>query len=183
VTYDLLLIKPVWLLQLYQGLNQSYRSGKRLSRHATRIISGETIDNDAEASVGEGVLILLAEDNIVNQKVATGILKKYGYSVEVANNGSEALDMVWKKPYNIVLMDCQMPEMDGFEATRRIREHEGKAGDGRHIPIIALTASAMAGDRQSCLGAGMDSHVAKPINPGELVRAIQTLTKHKRKEA
>ena len=140
------------------------------------------LEYSLDESAGEGVLILLAEDNIVNQKVATGILKKYGYTVDVANNGNEVLDMVWRKPYDLVLMDCQMPEMDGFEATRRIRLHEELSGDGKRLTIIALTASAMLGDRENCLNAGMDSHVAKPISPGELVRTIQMFTNRRKKQ-
>ncbi len=178
--YDSLLVKPVWSLQLRQGASQCYRAGGRPVRTSTRLISGDKIDSDSESTVGEGVLLLLAEDNLVNQKVAVGILKKYGYTVDVACNGIEAVDMVFRKPYDLVLMDCQMPDMDGFEATRRIRDREADSGGG-HIPIIALTANAMLGDRENCIAAGMDSHVAKPINPGELVRGIRMLTKGGRK--
>ena len=173
-TYDLLLVKPLWRMQLYHALNQSYRSGKRAQRSSTRVLQD---DKKEEAVVGAGVRILLAEDNLVNQKVATGILKKYGYEVDVANNGAEAIRMAKEKSYNLILMDCQMPEMDGFEATRHIRREEENAGDGKRMAIIALTASAMIGDRENCIRAGMDSHVAKPINPGELVQTIQMYTR------
>lgn len=171
-TYDYLLIKPIWRMQLYHALNQIYRSGERPNRGSTRRLQAAA---GGDAKVGVGVSILLAEDNLVNQKVALGILNKYGYSVDVAANGREALDKLKAGAYDVVLMDCQMPEIDGFEATRIIREQETAEGEG-HLPIIALTASAMIGDRENCLKVGMDSHVAKPINPAELVAAIRRYT-------
>ncbi len=176
-TYDLLLVKPLWRMQLYHGLNQAYRAGKRQQRSSTRIVT-LTPKKDDESTLGLGIHILLAEDNIVNQKVAKGILVKYGYDVDIAGNGREALEKVAQQSYNVVLMDCQMPEMDGFEATRTIREMEAARNDGSHLPIIALTASAMIGDRENCIRAGMDSHVAKPINPTELVQTIRMYTTH-----
>ncbi len=115
--------------------------------------------------------ILLVEDNITNQLVAVNILKKLGYRADVAANGGEALAAVQTVPYDLILMDCQMPEMDGFEATRRIRS--GDAGhDHRHIPIIAMTARAMQGDREKCLDAGMDDYLSKPIDLAALAKAI-----------
>ena len=115
--------------------------------------------------------ILLVEDNITNQLVAMNILKKLGYRADVAANGGEALTAVRTMPYDLILMDCQMPEMDGFEATRRIRS--GDAGlDHRRIPIIAMTARAMQGDREKCLDTGMDDYLPKPIDSAALSRAI-----------
>jgi CheY-like chemotaxis protein len=105
---------------------------------------------------------LVAEDNLVNQKVAVRILAKLGVEAEVAVNGVEALNRLAAEPFDLVFMDCQMPEMDGFEASRRIRALEAERGAPR-LPIIAMTANAMVGDREDCLEAGMDDYVAKPI--------------------
>ena len=105
--------------------------------------------------------VLLTEDNVINQKLAIGVLTKYGHEVTVANDGQEAVEALEVDEFDVVLMDVQMPVMDGFEATRIIRERDHEAG--RHTPIIAMTAHAMKGDREKCLAAGMDEYVAKPI--------------------
>ena len=117
--------------------------------------------------------ILLAEDNLVNQKVAVRFLEKRGHTVVVAESGRQALDAWRKQPFDLILMDVQMPEMDGFEATALIREQE-KSG-AKHVPIIAMTAHAMVGDRERCLAAGMDDYVSKPINTTDLFAAIERL--------
>ena len=117
--------------------------------------------------------VLLAEDNQVNQKVAVRFLEKRGHTVVLADSGKKALDAWRKQAFDVILMDVQMPEMDGFEATSRIREQEKSTG--KHIPIIALTAHAMVGDRERCLAAGMDDYVSKPINAAELFAAIDRL--------
>jgi CheY-like chemotaxis protein len=117
--------------------------------------------------------ILLAEDNRVNQKVAVRFLEKKGHTVIVAESGTLALDAWRKQPFDLILMDVQMPEMDGFEATAIIREQE-KTG-AKHIPIIAMTAHAMVGDRERCLAAGMDDYISKPINTADLFAAIERL--------
>jgi len=114
--------------------------------------------------------ILLVEDQEVNQAVARKLLESAGATVEVAENGRVALEKVANQAFDVVLMDCQMPEMDGFEATERIRALE--AGTGRHIPILAMTAHAMAGDRDRCLAAGMDDYLTKPISREVLVRCV-----------
>jgi two-component system, sensor histidine kinase and response regulator len=107
--------------------------------------------------------ILLVEDNLINQQVALGILQIQGYSVTVVSNGREALDAYAQGNFDLILMDCHMPEMDGFEATKAIRARE-VASNYRHVPIIALTANAMAHDREECLSVGMDDHLSKPFN-------------------
>ncbi|HYM23519.1 MAG TPA: ATP-binding protein [Vicinamibacterales bacterium] len=106
--------------------------------------------------------ILLAEDNVVNQFLAVKLLSKQGHAVEAVASGQAALDAIARAPFDLVLMDLQMPEMDGFEATARIRDRE--RGNGAHLPIIALTANAMVGDRERCIDAGMDGYVSKPID-------------------
>jgi signal transduction histidine kinase/DNA-binding response OmpR family regulator len=116
----------------------------------------------------KGSLILLVEDNEVNQLVATSILKKAGFIVKVANNGKEAIDMIQKEPFELVLMDIQMPEMDGLEATKIIRGMNGFAD----IPIVAMTAHAMSGDRELSIKSGMNDHINKPIDVQELFKAI-----------
>jgi CheY-like chemotaxis protein/HPt (histidine-containing phosphotransfer) domain-containing protein len=108
--------------------------------------------------------ILLVEDNLINQQVALGILQIQGYSVTVVNNGREALDAHGQGgAFDLVLMDCHMPEMDGFEATKEIRNRE-RSSPGQRVPIVALTANAMAQDRENCLNAGMDDHLSKPFS-------------------
>jgi signal transduction histidine kinase/ligand-binding sensor domain-containing protein/ActR/RegA family two-component response regulator len=118
--------------------------------------------------------ILLAEDNLVNQRLAAQLLRKRGHKVVVAGNGIEAVAAFEREPFDVVLMDVQMPTMDGFEATAEIRRRERVTGT--RIPIIAVTAHAMSGDRQRCIDAGMDGYVAKPINPVELFAATESLT-------
>lgn len=109
--------------------------------------------------------VLLAEDNPVNQRIVIRLLEKLGVPADVVGNGREAVDAMTKRTYDLVLMDCQMPEMDGFEATAIIRNNER---NDRHTPICALTANAMEGDRERCLAAGMDDYVSKPVGLDEL---------------
>ena len=118
--------------------------------------------------------VLLAEDNLVNQKLAMRILEKRGHHVVAVSNGREAIDKYETGQFDLVLMDVQMPEVDGFEATQRIRQIEKQKGG--HIPIVAMTAHAMKGDREKCLAAGMDEYVPKPIKTQELHNVIENLT-------
>jgi CheY-like chemotaxis protein len=114
---------------------------------------------------------LLVEDNLVNQLVAQHLLQKHGHSVVVAGNGKEALAVLTGREFDVVLMDVQMPEMDGLEATAAIRARE--RGTKRRQPIIALTAQALPEDRACCLRAGMDGYVTKPVQIGPLLRAVE----------
>ncbi|MBT5705488.1 MAG: response regulator, partial [Verrucomicrobia bacterium] len=120
--------------------------------------------------------ILVAEDNPINQKLALLMLEKMGYAADVAGNGLEVLDAVNSKDYDVILMDCQMPEMDGFGATRGVRGQEGEkgvTGTKDAIQIIAMTANAMRGDREKCLAVGMDDYLSKPIRKAGLLGALQ----------
>jgi two-component system, sensor histidine kinase and response regulator len=120
--------------------------------------------------------ILLAEDNLVNQKVATRFLEKRGHTVFVADTGKKALEAWREQSFDLILMDVQMPEMDGLEATAMIREQELvrklEYSTEKHLPIIAMTAHAMVGDRDRCIAAGMNDYVSKPINADDLFAAI-----------
>ncbi|MGA7415761.1 MAG: response regulator [Bryobacteraceae bacterium] len=118
-----------------------------------------------------GIRILIAEDNLINQKLVLQLLKRQGHQVDVAANGEEAVELFRRSPYPLVLMDAQMPEMDGYEATRVIRSLEH--GDQRAI-IIALTANVMSGDRDRCLEAGMDDYLPKPIQAHEFYDSINS---------
>jgi len=113
--------------------------------------------------------ILLVEDNLINQKLATRLLEKAGHVVTLAANGKEAIDQVACRSFDLVLMDVQMPEMDGLEATQVIRQKE--SGE-RRLPIVALTAHAMVGDRERCLAAGMDGYVTKPVQTAVLFQTM-----------
>jgi CheY-like chemotaxis protein len=119
--------------------------------------------------------VLIAEDNAVNQRLVSRLLEKRGHQVVVAANGREALEAMERQSFDIVLMDLQMPELDGFEATAALRARE--AGHGTHLPVIALTAHAMKGDRERCLAAGMDAYLSKPIRPQELDKLLELHTK------
>ena len=116
--------------------------------------------------------VLLAEDNIVNQQVAKGVLRKLGCRIELAMDGTQAVALFEKNSYDIIFMDCQMPRMDGYEATGVIRRQE-TSGSGGRIPIIALTANALSGDREKCLAAGMDDYVSKPFSQGRIARILE----------
>jgi len=120
-----------------------------------------------------GLRVLVAEDNAASRRVVLSILERTGARVDLVRNGREAVDAFSRAAYDVVLMDIQMPEMDGFEATRRIRAHERDTGG--HVPIVAITAHAMPGDRERCLAAGMDEYVTKPIRLADLDRLLARL--------
>ncbi|MEX1032586.1 MAG: ATP-binding protein [Cellvibrionaceae bacterium] len=136
----------------------------------TRVDLDHTTAKPCSGKAMSTIRILLAEDNIVNQKVAEGILGNCGYPVTIVPNGKEAVAAYLENEWDLILMDCQMPEMDGFQATQEIRKIEKQRG--KHVPIIALTANAMQGDAQVCLNAGMDDYIAKPVEKGLLGKKI-----------
>jgi PAS domain S-box-containing protein len=158
------LTKPIKESPLFNAILAVF--GKKLEKNRPHDSGIVTLHSLAESGKRK-LQILLTEDNAVNQKVALIHLRKFGFSVDVAENGREAVEAVQKRRYDLVLMDIQMPEMDGLEATRTIR------GAGSDIPIIAMTANAMKGDREKCLEAGMNDYLSKPVNPKELLAKIE----------
>jgi CheY-like chemotaxis protein len=167
---DACLLKPVRQSQLLNALTTlwSKKAGADPAPPAQES-SGDRIAL-AGAFSGVPVRILVAEDNVVNQKVAIRMLQRMGLRADVAANGLEALHMYGLLPYDIILMDCHMPEMDGYEASRQIRAIETAS---RPVVIIAMTAEALSGAREECLAAGMDDYIAKPVKVEELVNMLQ----------
>jgi signal transduction histidine kinase/CheY-like chemotaxis protein/HPt (histidine-containing phosphotransfer) domain-containing protein len=167
------LTKPVKQSELFDAIMTALSTSSVEEKREDLAAGGDRLDPGETSVPSRRLRILLAEDNAVNQMLATILLEKQGHTVVVAGNGKEALAALDQQPFDAVLMDVQMPEMDGFEATARIRERE-KAIGGR-IPIMALTAHAIKGDQERCLEAGMDGYVTKPIDSDELARAIVRL--------
>ncbi|MGB3681619.1 MAG: PAS domain S-box protein [Rubrobacteraceae bacterium] len=155
------LTKPVRQSELYDSIQMVLGKSTGDFPEENRLVTRHTIREQHS-----GPRLLLVEDNAVNQKVAVRTLEKLGYKADVAGDGLEALEALSRSTYAAVLMDCQMPKMDGYEATAEIRRREAETG--RHVPIIAMTANALQGDREKALDAGMDDYVAKPVKAGEL---------------
>jgi len=164
---DSYLTKPVKQSDLLDTIMTIF--GKSL-RDATE----ETLITPHSLSESRRLRILLAEDNLINRKLAVDILRKRNHLVVSAGDGREALEILDKQLFDLVLMDVQMPEMDGFEATAAIREKEKETGE--HIPIIAMTAHAMKGDRERCLEAGMDGYIPKPVRAKEIFKVVENLS-------
>jgi PAS domain S-box-containing protein len=171
------LTKPIKQIELFDAIlivlalrNQDAEHRNLITRHSLR-------RTPSEPAVGssKSLHILLAEDNVVNQKVATKILANWGHSIVVASNGKEAVDACEKERFDLIFMDVQMPDLDGFEATQIIRA--GEKDGGWRLPIVAMTAHAMKGDKEKCLAAGMDDYVSKPINRDELFSVIEKFAK------
>jgi two-component system, sensor histidine kinase and response regulator len=165
------LMKPVKQADLFEAILMTM---KRTSPEGTLpLITRHTI---REAK--KRLHILLAEDNAINQKFAVKLLEKMGHLVSVAQNGREVIEALEKETFHLILMDVQMPEIDGLDTTRLIRNQERDAG--KHVPIIAMTAHAMKGDKERCLDAGMDGYVSKPVNADELFDVIEKLMEERR---
>jgi len=156
------LVKPVKQSDLFDAIMLAM-DGRRNDRP-------NPVEVQQSASKLPPLKILLAEDSLANQKLAIGLLKRWGHTTTVANNGREAVDLSSREEFDLILMDIQMPELDGMEATALIRQEQARTG--RRIPIIAMTAHAMKGDRQLCLDAGMDEYVSKPVRPNVLLAAM-----------
>lgn len=164
------LLKPIKQSQLFESLRIITGATARAGKDASvQIVTRYSLSEDHKRSLR----ILVAEDNIINQKIVMRILeKKFGYEADVVTNGKEAIESLERLDYNLVLMDCQMPELDGYEATRIIRNENSSVRD-HNIPIIAMTANAMNGDREKCLEAGMNDYVTKPVSMQLLADAIK----------
>jgi PAS domain S-box-containing protein len=164
--------KPVRQVELLGALQKAVRATGR-PEPPSGLLARPALTGKGQPAPVRPLHILLAEDNSVNQRLARRLLERQGHRVTVAGSGREALERVERARFDLVLMDVQMPEMDGLEAAAAIRERE--AATGRHLPILALTAHAMKGDRERCLAAGMDGYLAKPIQSEQLWRAITAL--------
>jgi CheY-like chemotaxis protein len=161
------LLKPIRQSELREAIARVL--GAREQKGAIPLITRYSL-GDALAPMAL-LRVLVVEDNPVNQRLAARLLEKRGHRVTVTANGRESVEALAKHTFDLVLMDVQMPEMDGFEATAVIREKEKR--NGTHVPIIALTAHAMKGDRERCLAAGMDGYLSKPIRPQELDELLE----------
>jgi signal transduction histidine kinase/CheY-like chemotaxis protein len=164
------LTKPVRRCELRAAISAAIVDGKPLGEHAGLSEQPDRRRPAPPADAGRKLHILLAEDNEINQLVACGILEKAGHTVKVAQNGTEVVPMLGAESFDVVLMDIQMPEMDGFQATAAIREMEKHTGT--HMPVIAMTAHALEGYREKCLMAGMDGYVTKPVRHDLLLKAL-----------
>jgi CheY-like chemotaxis protein len=158
------LTKPIRQAELLSAIRTAFGA-------VVRDDAGALVTRRASPQIRSSLRVLLAEDQAVNQLLATKLLTKRGHLVTLVNNGREALAALAANAFDVVLMDVQMPEMDGFEATKAIRARE--LASGGHVRIVAMTAHAMKGDGDRCLNAGMDAYLTKPINPAQLFEIIE----------
>ena len=165
---EAILSKPVTMSSVFDTIMTIF--GQGLTTHT----KSQSLKGNQEFSF-HGCNLLLVEDNKMNQQVAEELLASVGFHIEIANNGVEAIEAIQKEPYDIVLMDINMPEMDGYDATKWIRN----TGKFNEIPILAMTANAMQGDREKCLEAGMNDHISKPIDPDELYATLNQWVQEK----
>ena len=173
------LVKPVKQSRLFDCIGAAMASDSRVNFRPAKVAIAASPDLQPTRKLR----ILLAEDNVINQQVAIEQLQKLGYAADTAVNGLEVLAAVEHIPYDVILMDCMMPEMDGYEATARIRnlerEHSREFASNKRLYVIAMTANAMQGDREKCLAAGMDDYVSKPVQLAALQRALANYTPQK----
>jgi CheY-like chemotaxis protein len=167
------LLKPVRSSVLAECISQVLgANGLRPNADRSALPAPALPSLQSEGALPTPARALLVEDNAVNRKVGTKMLEHLGWRADVACNGREAVEAVQNTEYAVVLMDCHMPDMDGFEATRAIRDLGGRF---RVLPIVALTASAMLGDRERCLEAGMDDYISKPVSREDMERVLRPL--------
>jgi CheY-like chemotaxis protein len=172
------LIKPVKQRELLEAIQKLFSQAQVIHTQEPEAASAAKDPQEIDApaappeSGSRSLRILLVEDNLVNQKLAVKLLQRQGHVITIAENGQEALTQFRTHAFDLILMDVQMPIMDGLEATEAIRAEE--AGRGSHIPIVAMTARAMKGDEERCLAAGMDGYLPKPINAADLLKKIDS---------
>jgi CheY-like chemotaxis protein len=169
------LMKPAPREQMFVAIARLCRRNIMGNSTSQEEVSIQTIAS-AGSLPARGLSVLVAEDNRVNQRVITGLLQRLGHRCEVVSDGKAAIEAASTRRYDVVLMDCQMPSVDGFEATAAIRKLAHPVGS---VPIIAVTANAMIGDRERCLAAGMDGYIAKPIHLDQLVHALGNIECHR----
>ena len=181
------LVKPVHQSILMDALATAWSATLKgqplqlITRHSLAEARAEKKPIEPEAATAMRVRVLVAEDNPVNQKLAIRMLEKCNLAADVAANGREVIEMLEKTAYDLIFMDCQMPEMDGYEATAAIRQAERESG--KHLAIVAMTANAMQGDREKCLSAGMDDYITKPIRREAIQEMLQKWTPKSRVES
>jgi CheY-like chemotaxis protein len=169
IGFSVYLTKPIRRSQLFNSLIALFSQGQPIEGYKkAALITRHTLSEQERTNIN----ILLAEDNVVNQKLVLLMIQKFGFKADAVSTGKEVLERLSSFDYNLVLMDVNMPEMDGIEATRHIRGRETRVRN-HELPIIALTANAMKGDKEICFEAGMNDYVTKPIDPQELLDAIE----------
>ncbi|HEC73652.1 MAG TPA: response regulator, partial [Methylophaga aminisulfidivorans] len=161
-------VKPIGASELYNAIMHTVLNDKEGNVDGISGKSASKISNLPNFNAS----VLLVEDDLINQEVAKGLLCKLGITAQIASNGIQALQALSEKEFDIVLMDCMMPEMDGYEATTKLR-HGESGGTNQNKPVIALTANVMDGSKEECLAAGMSDFLSKPIMPQELIAMLQ----------